>query len=173
MTDLSAPGGLLRYRRSGARIVLLSTVTVGLVALVLIFTGRSGGFRTQLPTGGGSGEVTVEEIASPLVINQAPVLAKLYPGGPAQTLGGAFTNSGTAPVTISSVTAILGEITGGNASCSLDSFELAGAVMTVGRQIPVGAQVGSWGGATIQMLDTPRNQDGCRAADVQISYTAR
>lgn len=166
-------GGLPRKPRPGVRRVPVLIVLLVLAALILLGAGRRGGLSVRQPASGGNGEVAVEGTAPPLVINQAPVPAKLYPGGPAHTLSGNFTNSGTSPVTVAAVTATLGKVAGGRGSCDLDSFELNGPVMTVDRQIPVGVDVGSWGGATIRMLETTRNQDGCRAADVQISYTAR
>lgn len=173
MNDLLTAVGLPRKPRPGARRELVLIVLIVLAALVLLGAGRRGGLSVRQPAAEGNGEAAVEDTASPLVINQAPVAAKLYPGGPVQTLSGSFTNSGTSPVAVAAVTATLERVAGGRGSCSLDSFELNGPVMTVDRQIPVGVEVGSWGGATIRMLETSRNQDGCRAADVQISYTAR
>jgi hypothetical protein len=157
----------------GARWVLSLIVLGVLAALVLIAADRNGGFSVRQPAAGGNGEVAVEDEGVALIINQASVEAMLYPGGPAQTLSGTFTNPGTTPVAVTAVTATLGRVGGGRGSCGLDSFELDGPVMAVDRAIPVGVEVGSWGGATIRMIETSRNQDGCRAADVTISYTAR
>lgn len=121
----------------------------------------------------GSGGVSVGDGQPALVINQTSVLADLYPGLPPQALSGTFTNPGQAPVRIGSVTAALSGITEATGDCALDNFELADPVMAVGGEIPVGQDVGTWGGATIRMLDAAQNQDGCRRARVQISYTAR
>lgn len=121
----------------------------------------------------GSGGVFVGDGPPALVINQTSVMADLYPGLPPQALSGTFTNPGQAPVRIGSVTAALSGITEATGACALDNFELVDPVMAVGGEIPVGEDVGTWGGATIRMLDTAQNQDGCRRARVQISYTAR
>jgi hypothetical protein len=157
----------------GARWVFSLIVLVAVVALVLIAADRRGGFSVRLPVAEGNGEVAVDDERPPLIINQGSVQAMLYPGGPPQTLSGTFTNSGTTPVAVAAVTATLGIVAGGRGSCGPDSFELDGPVMTVDRQIPVGVEVGSWGGASIRMVDTSSDQDGCQAAHVRISYTAR
>lgn len=96
----------------------------------------------------------------------------LYPGGPAHALSGSFTNRGESPVYVGTVTASLTGVTARLGTCALDNFVIDEAVMPVDREIPVGAGVGSWGGATISMINTSRPQDGCQEATVHIAYSA-
>jgi len=123
-------------------------------------------------SGTGAGSAGTNGV-SPITVNQTAALKELFPGSAPQELSGTFTNAGGAAVFIGAVEASLTGISGGNGSCSLTNFKLANPVMPVGLEVPVGQGVGSWGGATVQMIGQPNSQDGCKRAAVQISYTAR
>ena len=125
---------------------------------------------TSSGVGGGSAGTSG---VSPITINQTAALKELFPGSAPQELSGTFTNAGSAAVFIGAVEASLTGISGGNGSCSLTNFKLANPVMPVGLEVPVGQDVGSWGGATVQMIGQPSSQDGCKRATVQISYRVR
>lgn len=124
------------------------------------------------PDTGGSASIDNGE-APTIVVKQTAELADLYPGAPAQTLSGTFSNTGTGSVYIGSVEAMLTGVTGGRGSCTLAGYELLNPVMPVNRSIPVGTDVGEWSGATIRMIDEPGPQDGCQLATVNITYVAR
>ena len=49
-------------------------------------------------------------------------------------------------------------------------YTLTAAAMPVNAEIPVGAPVGTWTGATIAFNNTAANQDGCKGATVNLSY---
>jgi hypothetical protein len=101
------------------------------------------------------------------------VISDLRPGGSPQTLSGDFTNANDGPVYVDTVTASIASISGGGPTCDADDYTLSNAVMTVEAEVPVGAGVGSWTGATIAFNDKAgENQDDCKNATVNLAYTA-
>ena len=145
-------------------------VAILLAALLVRWIAQDNGSPPADTVGSGSVESLT---SSPLTINQNAVPADLFPGAPPHLLSGTFTNTGSAAVFISNIEAGLTAVTDGQGSCSLASYRLLNPVMPVGREIPVGENVGSWSGATVQMIDEPATQDGCKLATVNISYTAK
>ena len=123
-------------------------------------------------TAGGSGTGTADTGTTvPLVANQTTVLADMYPGDSPQTISGTFDNANEGPVYVTSVTAAITGVSGGDGACSAADYTLASPTMTVGAEIPAGTGVGAWTGATIQFNNTGENQDGCKNAVVALSYT--
>lgn len=128
-------------------------------------------------TAGGTGEGTAATgTSAAITVNQTSTVSAMGPGVAAQPLSGDFTNENDGPVYVSSVTAAIGEITGGGPSCEATDYTLTNAVSDVNAEVPVGTGVGSWG-----TTDTPtiafnnkvdENQDDCKNATVQILYTA-
>lgn len=123
-------------------------------------------------TASGSGTGTAETGASvPLTVNQVTVLDPMYPGDSPQTISGTFTNTNEGPIYVTSVTASIASVTGGDGACSAADYVLANEVMTVEAEVPVGTGVGTWSGATLQFDNTLENQDGCQNATVNLAYT--
>ncbi len=75
---------------------------------------------------------------------------------------------GTVTASIASVTKAVGAPAG---TCDATDFTLATPVMNVGAEVPVGAAVGTWSGATIKFNNKNSNQDACKLATVNLSYT--
>jgi hypothetical protein len=141
----------------------------GLAASVL--TG-GGAYAYWTGGGGGTGAAGTASGTMALTVSQT-ALTPMTPGMAAQTLSGTFGNTNTAPVYVATVTASITSVTGGAGACSLSNYSLLEPEMTVGAEVPVGT-LGTWGGvadgATIQMLDTGVNQDGCKGATVNLTY---
>jgi len=127
-------------------------------------------------TQGGTGTGTASaDTTSAITVNQTSSVSGLYPGGPAATLSGTFDNPNASAVRISSITAVVSSITNGSSdsskpACVATDFSIGGSVGTV--TVPSGSGVGTWSGLTIQLLNTAANQDNCKGATANISYTA-
>jgi ABC-type glycerol-3-phosphate transport system substrate-binding protein len=127
-------------------------------------------------TAGGSGTGSASAAASTndLTVVQTTSLTPMYPGDSAQTIAGKFNNSNSGPVYVDTVTASISDVTqaaGATGSCDATDFTLASAAMTVGHEVPAGTGVDSFTGATIRFNDKAANQDGCKGATVELTYT--
>jgi hypothetical protein len=147
---------------------------IGLGLVVLVAAGVAYAYWTNQGSGSGSAG-TGTNVA--ITVNQTSTVSGLYPGGPAQALSGNFTNPNSGPVFVTSVTAAISSVTGPNITagtpCDATDYQLAGFPVAIGRQIPSGTNVDSWSGGTVQMINKPAaNQDGCKGATVNISYTS-
>jgi hypothetical protein len=148
----------------------ISIITAGLVL-------ASVGAAFAYWTAGGSGTdsaTTGDNVA--LTINQTSTVAGMAPGDSPQGLSGDFDNSNSGPVYVATVTASISSVVkAGGApagTCDATDYTLAGAVMTVGTEVPAGTGVGSWSGATIQFNNKGTIQDACKGATVNLAYAA-
>jgi hypothetical protein len=145
------------------------------VIAVLALTGGAVAYWTASGAGTGSGDAAGAQQA--LTVNQTTTLAAMYPGDSPQTLSGNFDNPnpgpirvGTVTVSIASVTKAAGAVAG---TCDASDFTLANAAMTVNAEVPSGDGQGSWTGATIKFNNKAgANQDQCKGATVNLSYSA-
>lgn len=127
-------------------------------------------------TAGGSGTGSADTgDVDPLAAVQTSVLDPMYPGDSAQTLSGNFNNPNDGPVWVTSVTVSIdsvdkdaGAVAG---DCDASDYTLANATMTVNAEVPSGTGVGAWTGATIQFNNKVSNQDACKLATVNLSYS--
>lgn len=152
---------------SRRRILVLAGVVVVLGAAI-------GAYAYWTQGGTGTGTATADTTSN-ITVNQTSTVSGLFPGGPAATLSGNFDNPNASPVRISSITAVVSSITNGSSdaskpACTPADFSIGGSVGTI--TVPSGAGVGSWTGLTIQLLNTAANQDNCKGATANISYTA-
>lgn len=125
-------------------------------------------FAYWTTTGSGSGAATTGTTVA-VTVNQTSTVSGLRPGGAAQALSGTFDNPNSGPVYIGSVTA---QVTGTDkVGCDATDYTVAGTA-TVNAQVAAGTGVGSWSGLTIAFNNKPAtNQDACKGATVNISYT--
>ena len=155
---------LIRRHKRLAVITLLMTLAIAGVATAYWTQGGSG-------TGSGSTGTT-----SSITVNQTSTVANLYPGGAPQALSGDFTNPNASSVFVANVTAVVNPAFSSQADvtkppCTAADFVIAGAA-PVATQIASGANVGSWSGLTLQMINAATNQDNCKNVTVPILYTA-
>ncbi len=142
---------------------------------MLALTAGAVAYWTAGGAGTGNGDAAGAQQA--LTVNQTTTLAAMYPGDSPQTLSGDFDNPnpgtirvGTVTVSIASVTKAAGAVAG---TCDASDFTLADAVMTVNADVPSGNGQGSWTGATIEFNNKAgANQDQCKGATVNLSYSA-
>lgn len=156
-----APSGK-RVRRNRKKTI------AGIVAFMMVSAIAAFAYWSAGGTGTGSAD-TGETVA--LVANQTTVLDPMYPGDSPQIISGNFDNANEGPVYVTSVTAAITGVAGGDGACTAADYTLAGPVMPVGAEVPAGDGVGDWTGATIQFNNTGANQDGCKNATVTLTYT--
>lgn len=150
-----------------------STKRIVAGAAVIVLLGGAGVAYAYWTAGGAGTGSAATGSSDAIIVEQTSVVANVRPGGPAQTLSGTFTNDNDEPVYVSTVTVSISSISGGGPTCEADDYTLANAVMTVNASVPVGADVGSWTGATLAFNDKPaENQDDCKNAVVNLAYVA-
>jgi hypothetical protein len=150
-----------------------ATVVLGVIA-VLVVAGAAIAYWTA--GGSGTGSAATASGAGSLTVNQTGTLTAMYPGDSAQTLSGTFDNPTGALVHVSQVAVSISSVTkAGGApagTCAATDYTLSGSPMTVNAEVPAGNGKGNWTGATIQFNDKASNQDACKGATVNLSYTA-
>jgi hypothetical protein len=147
-----------------------TTIIVTSLALVIVTSVAAYAFWTT--SGAGTGSASSGS-GTAITVNQTSGVSGLYPGGPAVTLSGNFNNPNANPVFVNAVTATISAVHGGSLpgpSCTTGDFALGGSTGVVGS-VPFGNGVGSWSGLTIEMLETGANQDNCKNATLDISYS--
>jgi ABC-type glycerol-3-phosphate transport system substrate-binding protein len=127
-------------------------------------------------TNGGSGSGTAATGTNvAITVTQTSTPSGLYPGGPTAALSGKFNNTNGGPVYVHQIVAAIASVTGPNIDgghpCAAGDYQLNGSPVTVDAEIPSGTAVGAWSGASIQLLNSATNQDGCKGATVNLTYT--
>jgi hypothetical protein len=145
------------------------------ILAVLIAVGVAVGAIAYWTAGGsGTGTATAGSTTA-LTVHQTTTLTAMYPGDSAQTISGNFDNTNPGPIYVGTVTASIASVTkAGGApagTCDATDFTLASAAMTVNAEVAAGNGVGSWTGATIKFNNKASNQDACKGATVNLSYT--
>lgn len=145
------------------------------VLAVLIAVGVAVGAIAYWTAGGsGTGTATAGSTTA-LTVHQTTTLTAMYPGDSAQTISGNFDNTNPGPIYVGTVTASIASVTkAGGApagTCDATDFTLANAAMTVNAEVASGTGVGAWTGATIKFNNKASNQDACKGATVNLSYT--
>ena len=147
-------------------------IAIFAVLAVFVMAGVAGAYWTQ--SGSGTGSASTGTTAA-ITVNQTSTTAGLFPGGPAQTLAGNFTNPNTSPVFVTAVTAVIPNFSvrpdNTKPACTQADFQLGGTA-NVGHLVGSGTGVDAWTGLTIKMLDNGLNQDNCKGVSVTINYTA-
>jgi hypothetical protein len=144
------------------------------LGLTLVVGGGGAAFAYWTAGGTGGGTATTGTNVA-LAVNQTSAVTAMAPGVGAQTLTGTFTNTNAGPVYVGTVTAAIGSVTKAGVpvvGCDYTDYTLTNPVMDVKAEIPSGTGVGSWSGAAIQFNDkTSTNQDACKGATVNLTYT--
>jgi hypothetical protein len=139
-----------------------------IVGAAIVGLASAGVAYAYWPTfGTGSGTATTGTVVG-ITVNETTSATNLYPGGPAQTIAGTFTNSNAGAVYVASVTAALGTLPTG---CLPADFTIAGTAL-VGANVASGTGVGSWSGLTIAMNNTGVSQNACKASTIPLVLTS-
>jgi ABC-type glycerol-3-phosphate transport system substrate-binding protein len=151
----------------------LNRKTLAIGAVLLLAAAGAYAYWTSGGTGSGSAATGT---TTGITVTQTTTPTGLVPGGPTKPLAGKFNNTNDGPVRVNQVNATISSVTGPNITgpnpCTAADYQLNGFPVTVGVDVPSGTAVGDWSGASIQMLNTASNQDGCKGATVNIAYTS-
>ena len=146
--------------------------SAGAVALLGVVAGAYA-YWTNSGTGAGTA-ATGTNVG--ITVTQTTTPSGLYPGGPTAALSGKFNNTNAGAVYVNQVSASIASVTGPNITvpnpCTAADYQLNGFPVTVAAEIASGTAQGSWTGASIQLLDAVTNQDGCKGATVNLTYTS-
>jgi len=128
-------------------------------------------------TNGGSGSGTAATgSTSAITVVQTSAPTGLFPGGPAGSLAGNFNNTNDSTVYVNQVSASIASVTGPNIDpthpCDATDYELTGFPVTVQAEVPSGTAQGSWTGGGVKLLNRASDQDGCKGAAVNLTYTS-
>jgi hypothetical protein len=138
-------------------------------AAVAVAIGVSGGTAIAFwsTSGSGTGTAGVGTGASSVTVAQNGAISNLYPGGAAQDVGFTITNGSAAPVQVQKV---LLAVTGTDkAGCTAADFTVTNA--QVDAQVDGNDFAAFTNGATIKMNNLATNQDACKGAIVDLSFT--
>jgi hypothetical protein len=167
---------VIRTHPQGDVVKLFNTtkkkIAAGAAAAALVAsTGIAAAYWTQ--GGTGTGSATAGDTVAVEVLQDSTV-SGLYPGGPAGDLSGTIDNPNDHPVTVAEITAEVTDVTGGGTdaalpACTTDDFAIAG---TSGPYVADDDDSTTWSGLTVAMVDGTGNQDNCKGASIEITYTA-
>jgi hypothetical protein len=148
------------------------SIAVGLIAALALSAGAYA-YWTQAGTGSGSA-ATGTVVGITIVQTSAPT--GLYPGGPTAPLAGTFTNTNSGPVYVNAVSATVSSVTQtaeGIAAgpCETSNYQLNGFPLSIAGEVLANDST-TWSGTSIQLLNTSVNQDGCKGATANITYTS-
>lgn len=147
-------------------------VVVGFAVAALVSSGTALAYWTQSGTGTGSATAGT---TTGITVNQTSVSASaLYPGGTAEALSGTFTNPNASPVNVSTVAAVVSSISGGGTdntkpACTTADFAIGGSS---GPYTVAPGTLTAWSGLTVRLVPGTLNQDNCKNATANITYTA-
>jgi hypothetical protein len=160
------------------------------VTVVVAIAGAGAGYAYWSTNGSGQGgATTAADSGKSVTIESASSITNLTPGGKAQALDLTIRNQAATSQSLRGITVALQSISKDgtvvtNASvCSADDFVITqpapptdATTGTVGWVVPAktaaGAGTATATGATIALKDDPnRNQDGCKAVGLNLTYT--
>jgi hypothetical protein len=135
-----------------------------------VFGGAGAAIAYWTTSGSGTGSASTGDVQA-VTVTQTAVVSGLVPGGAPVALSGKFNNPNPGAVTVASVSASVTGTSAGS-SCTAADFDITGTGAAAG-EIPSGTGVGSWSGLSIALKDrSDVNQNGCKNATVNLSYTA-
>ena len=148
--------------------------TAIMIAAVTVLAGGGAAFAYWTAGGSGTGTGATSNGSADVTVVQTSTVTAMQPGDSAQPLSGTFDNPNDGPAYVATVTAAVGSVTkagGAVGDCDASDYTLAGAAMTVNAEVPAN-DTGAWTGATIKFNNKAgTNQNGCKGATVNLTYT--
>jgi len=146
------------------------SLVIGSVAALLLIGGVAFAYWTN--SGSGTGSATTGTNTA-ITIVQTSSSATLYPGGAPSTLSGTFNNPNTSPVYVNDLTATLASVSGsvGTPACTIADYALVTDTISVDGQVAVDDTT-AWSGIQVRMLNSSTNQDACKNATINLSYSS-
>jgi hypothetical protein len=155
------------------RITRKRALTAIAALVVLAVAGSAFAYFTTSGEGKGSATVGTSE---KVTITQLGSTSGLEPGGEAQPVNFTITNPQTTKQFVSKVEIEISEVTGPNLNppsepCTKADFKLT-QPSVIDQDLSSGATEFSATGASIAMIDSASNQDGCKEATVHLVFKA-
>lgn len=155
-----------------ARINRKRALTAIAAFAVVAIAGSAFAYFTTSGEGTGSAAVgTSQEVT----VTQVGSVTNLQPGGTAQAVDFAIHNPLTTKQFVSKVTVSISSVEGENITaetpCTAADFKLTQPT-AINKDLASGETKFSPSGATIAMIDSESNQDGCKEATVNLSFSA-
>lgn len=148
-------------------IVILSGVALAVVAAVA--------YSYWTTTGAGTGSETSAAGNNAVTVTQSSVVTGMYPGGPAQPVNFTIANPGPSKQYIAAVAVSISAVTGPNITgprpCAAADFTLV-QPNAIGQDLAVGDTAFAPSGASLKMIDSATNQDGCKGSTVTLAFAA-
>lgn len=143
------------------------------LGLGLVAAGGSAAFSYWTTPGTGTGTAATGTVSPVTITATSAAVTRLYPGGPAQSISGSFVNPNPGKVYIHQVSVAISGVTGGvgTPACTAADFVLTQPA-TTNAQITAGTAVAAWGPATITMVNSDTDQNACKNATVQLTFTS-
>jgi hypothetical protein len=167
---------VIRTHPQGDVVKLFNTtkkkIAAGAAAAALVAsTGIAAAYWTQ--GGTGTGAATAGDTVAVEIV-QTSTVTGLYPGGTPVGLSGTIDNPNAHEVTVAEITAVVSDVTdegtdAGLPACTTDDFAIAG---TSGPYVADADDSTTWSGLTVAMVDGTGNQDNCKGASIEVTYTA-
>ena len=155
-------------RRNRKKLIAALGVAVLVIALA------SAAFAYWTTTGNGVGSATTGS-DSGVTITATTSPSGLVPGGPAQALDFDINNGATTPQYVNTVAISITGVTGPNITvgtpCDASDFALE-QPNAIGQDLASGTTSFAPSGASIALIDSGSNQNGCKGATVALSYDA-
>jgi predicted ribosomally synthesized peptide with SipW-like signal peptide len=138
---------------------------------VVVLLSAAGAYAYWTQSGSGNGTATTGSGTSVIVNQTSTDTVDLEPGGPGEPLSGDFDNPNSGGVYVTGVTAVVSSIEGAPAGCTTADYRITGTAL-VGATVPAGTSQGSWSGLSVEMIDRALNQNGCKGAVVNVTYSS-
>ena len=144
---------------------------VFVIGAVCALLAAAGAYAFWTSNGAGTGTAASESFEA-LDITQEPVTG-LYPGGTAVPITGSIENTNAGAVTIGTITVALTSISGssGTPACTTADYVLGSPTITINAVI-LGLATTDWVGPTIRMIDSATNQNACKNATLNLTYSS-
>lgn len=143
-------------------------------SVVLATVGGGVAFAYWSSTGSGTGTGSTSTGASSLVVAQTSAPTDLAPGVAPEAITGTITNKAANSALVNSVTVSISGVTpAANASgtCDATDYTLTNPTVALNKDVASGATI-SFSGPTLGFNDkSGTNQDGCKGATVNLSYS--
>jgi hypothetical protein len=154
---------------------LIKHKALAVFSTVVVLAAACGAYAYWTNGGSGSGSAATGT-NNAIVITQTSTPTGLYPGGSPAALAGKFNNTNAGPVHVNEVNATLSSVTGPNITvgtpCTVDDYVLDGFPVQVDADVTSGTAVGAWSGGSIAMVESGANQDGCKGATINLTYSS-
>lgn len=145
-----------------------------LVGVVVAAVASIGAYAYWTTSGTGSGTATTGT-STAVNATQTSTVSAMTPGSAAQALNFSLNNTAATNQFVTSVVISIASVTGANISgsfpCDASDFTLVQPTASYGDLIP-GVHAYAPSGASLALIDKPSaNQDGCKTATVNLTYT--